>query len=167
MYQVSDLGRIKSLERYVKKSSGHLRINKERILKQSISGSGYLIISLCNGSKIITRTIHQLVTEAFLKHKPCRFKLVVNHKNHIRIDNRLFNLEIITTRENTNLKHLNSSSKYVGVSWHKHQKQWQSRIVIKNKKIHLGYFSSEIDASNAYQNKLKNYLENENKDTNR
>lgn len=47
------------------------------------------------------------------------------------------------------------SSKYRGVSWDKSKGKWTSRIRYKGKKLHLGYFDNELNASNAYENKLK------------
>ena len=70
------------------------------------------------------------------------------------------NLEIITNRENTNKKHKKSKSKYIGVTWHKRVNKWTAQILYKRKNIHLGCFNNEIDAHNAYQNKLKEILTN-------
>ena len=156
LYQVSNFGRVKSLERHVKRNSITLRINNERILKPSVSSAGYYIVSLCDSIKCKTRAVHKLVAEAFLGHVPSGYFYVINHKDFIRTNNKLDNLEIVTTRENANQKHLKSISKYVGVCWHKHTKKWCSRIVVKGKRISLGYFVLEIEAHTAYQNALKN-----------
>lgn len=141
-YQVSDLGNVKSL-----------KLGKERILKSAIS-KGYLFVVIFKNSKPKKRTIHSLVAEAFLNHIPKGMKLVVNHKNFIKTDNKLENLEIVTNRENTNLKHLKSASKYVGVTFHRKNNKWRARIQIEGKLKHLGLFNTEIEASNAYQLKL-------------
>ena len=137
-YQISNLGNVKSL-----------KFRKDRILKQWIDDLGYCRVDLIKNEKV-----HQLVAIAFLNHNPCKYKLVINHKNFNRQDNRVENLEIVTQRENANRAHIKSSSKYVGVSWHKGSKKWMSRIVINGKRKHLGYFFEEIEASNAYQNAL-------------
>jgi len=137
-YQISNLGNVKSL-----------KFGKEKILKQWIDDLGYCRVDLIKNEKV-----HQLVAIAFLNHNPCKYKLVINHKNFNRQDNRVENLEIVTQRENANRAHIKSSSKYVGVSWHKGSKKWMSRIVINGKRKHLGYFFEEIEASNAYQNAL-------------
>jgi len=42
------------------------------------------------------------------------------------------------------------SSKYTGVSWHKHAGKWKSAIKIKGKKIHLGQYFDEVDAALKY-----------------
>jgi hypothetical protein len=47
------------------------------------------------------------------------------------------------------------TSTYKGVCWDKKRKKWASNIRINSKTKFLGYFDNEIDASNAYQNKLK------------
>lgn len=79
---------------------------------------------------------------------------MVNHKNFIRTDNRVDNLEIVTSRENTNQKHFKNSSQYIGVCWHKASEKWHSSIHIKGKLKYLGLFLTELEAHNAYQNKL-------------
>ena len=144
MYEISNYGRVKSLKN-----------NKEYILKPSLDLNGYVIVSLSNEGIKKTKTIHQLVAIAFLNHIPDGMKLIVNHKDFNRQNNHVDNLEIITQRENANLKHLLSSSQYTGVSWHKRDKKWQSIILINNKLKYLGYFNNELEASKAYEEALK------------
>lgn len=149
IYQVSNLGRVKSLERI--DSNNHPV--KERILKASDRGHGYLSVSLANGG-IKYKRVHQLVAMAFLNHIPNGYMLVCDHINNIKNDNRLSNIRIITNRENTNLKHIKSSSQFTGVSWEKKNHKWRARIQINGKDKNLGMFTNEIEASEAYQNKL-------------
>ena len=92
---------------------------------------------------------------AFLNHIPCGMKLVVNHKNFDRLDNRLENLEIVSNRENCNKKHIKSSSIYTGVSLEKNINKWQSKIKIKSQLIHLGYYKDEKQASEMYELAVK------------
>ena len=155
-YQVSDLGRVKSLPRYVRGGCTGMRFSKEMILTQTKNKRGYLSNRLSFKDSKKTKTTHQLVAVVFLNHTRCGMKKVVNHKNFIITDNRKLNLEIVTQRENGNRKHLKSSSKYVGVGWHKASNKWRARIVINGKAKYLGTFYDEIDAHNAYQNELKN-----------
>lgn len=144
-YEVSNLGNVKSFKKQ----------KKGELLKPCLNNHGYLHVLLSKNGKYKTKKIHQLVAETFLNHIPCGHKLVVNHINFNKTDNRVGNLEIITSRENTNLKHIKSSSQYVGVSWIKNIGKWSSRIQVNGKNEFLGHFTDELDAHNAYQNKLK------------
>lgn len=144
VYQVSNFGNIRTL-----------KFNKKRILKKYFNNNGYLSCSLWKNGIIKTRTIHQLVAESFLNHIPCGHKLVINHKNFIRTDNRVENIEIITQRENTNKQHIKSSSQFVGVSWANTFKKWTARININNKQKNLGYFTTEIEAKEFYDNAIE------------
>lgn len=161
-YQASNLGRIKSLERttthFYKNIYPRKFVCKEKILTPN-ENRGYYKVSL-NATPLAKKTIkvHQLVAMAFLNHKPCGNTLVVNHINFNKLDNRVENLEIVTTRENSNKKHLKSSSKYTGVYWHSSAQKWVSRIVIKRKKVHLGSFDCEVKASEAYEKALYNFI---------
>lgn len=142
-YQVSNLGRVKSLKH-----------GKERILKDGYSPSGYLgvVLSSCGVKK--SHTVHQLVAVAFLNHTCDGFILVVNHIDFNKSNNKSTNLEIITSRENTNRSHCKGTSKFIGVCFSSYHKKWLSKICINKKRIHLGYFENEIDAHLAYQEKL-------------
>ena len=148
IYQVSNLGNVKSLN--------YNRTKKELILKKQTNSYGYYHVTLSKKNKRITKTIHQLVAIAFLDFKPCNMQLVINHKNFDRKDNNLKNLEIITSRENANQKHLKSISKYTGVNFSKSNNKWMSRIHINGVRKYLGVFENEYDAHLAYENALKN-----------
>lgn len=158
IYKVSNFGEVKGLERKINHPTSGNTILKGRIIKPHITNKGYFALSLYKGAKQIKRTVHSLVAESFLNHTPCGYKLVINHINHNSLDNRVENLEIVTQRENANLKHIKSTSKHVGVHWHKRQEKWISCIRINSKLKHLGSFANELDASNAYQKELKMFI---------
>ena len=96
-YQVSNLGRIKSLERIVKHSKGGVKMQKERILKTS--KSRYELASLSKEGCIKSYAVHRIVAETFIpnpKNKP-----QVNHKDGNILNNSAMNLEWCTASENT------------------------------------------------------------------
>ena len=155
-YEVSNLGRVKSLARTVTTARGS-RTYRESILKGTLNSRGYLGVGLSKNGKSTTRTIHQLLAEVFLGHKPDGNKSVVDHKNNVKTDNRLENLQIISNRENTS-KDRKGISKYIGVHWNKQAKKWQTQIFTNGKQKHLGLFTNEKEASQAYQTALKELL---------
>lgn len=101
LYQVSNMGRVKSLERTITRKNGRKFSVKERILKLRSDGRGYLQVVLCNGSgKIKNFKVHRLVCEAFHENpnnKPC-----VNHIDENKTNNAVSNLEWCTVAENNN-----------------------------------------------------------------
>ena len=154
-YEVSNFGNVKSLSRDVK-NRWNVRIVKETLMKSILRPDGYYSINLRKNGCPKSFLIHQLVAICFLNHKPNRLELVINHKDFNKQNNNINNLEIITQRENTNLKHLKSSSKYTGVTWNKKSNKWQSQIIINGKCKYLGLFLNENDASKKYLEELKN-----------
>lgn len=96
LYQVSDQGRVKSLER----TDSWGRTVKERILKPGAKGNDYLFVNLCAGGKTRMFLVHRLVCQAF--HENPDNKPQVNHLNEDKTDNRACNLEWCTRRENMN-----------------------------------------------------------------
>ena len=108
------------------------------------------IVRMKNGNK----SVHQLVAMAFLGHVPCGHKIVVDHINHDKLNNRLENLQLITNRENCSKDVKNKSSKYTGVSWDKARNKWVSQIKINGKTVPLGRYKCELVASIVYQKKL-------------
>lgn len=152
LYQVSNLGNVKSLERKVKNGCGSYRIIKERVIKPTLRGKGYLSVGLSNGV-VKTCYIHQLVSEAFLNHKPNGYTLVVDHIDNNKINNNLKNLRVVSNRKNCS-KDRAGSSEYTGVSWDKSYNKWVSKIYINGRQKFIGRFTKEKDASEAYQREL-------------
>jgi hypothetical protein len=148
-YEIDSCGNVKSM--YGKSPS---------ILKAKTDKGGYYGVSLTRDGKSTSFRNHQLVAMSFLGHVPDKtYRLVVDHINHDRKDNRVENLRIVSQRENSNMKHLKSSSQYTGVSLEKTSGRWKSVIGINKKVITIGRYTTEIEAHNAYVAKL-NSLKN-------
>ncbi len=156
-YEVSNKGRIKSLDRVVSHPLGERKI-KGRIMKQSYQVAGYLKVKLSRDGIDKTYLIHTLVAVAFLNHTPDGHTLVVNHIDGVKTNNTPSNLEITTHRDNISNKFRKDrdylASNYPGVSKALKGKPWVSRIRDGSKVIYLGTFDTEKQASKAYQKEL-------------
>lgn len=101
-YQVSNFGRVKSLARIVESRKGIFGNKKEIFLKANKNEKGYLRVKLCIVNDEVSSEknfyVHSLVLNAFLEN-PLN-KPQVNHKNGIKDDNRVDNLEWVTGSEN-------------------------------------------------------------------
>lgn len=75
----------------------------------------------------------------------------IDHINNNPLDNRKFNLRIVTPLQNNmnKISNKNSTSKYIGVSFDKIRNKWRANIKFGGKQIHLGRFNNEIDAAKA------------------
>jgi len=157
LYQVSNLGNVKSLARTIIRSNDKPQSFKERILKPG-NIKNYLMVVLHNAGKDKNYKVHQLVAMTFLNHIPNgHIGLVVDHIDNDSLNNNLENLQLINTRENNSKDRTGGTSQYVGVSWHKPNKNWTAKIWMNGKKKHLGSFKCELEASEAYQKALKDY----------
>jgi len=152
-YEVSSLGRVKSLARTIYRTDGTTQTYKEKFLKPTVGG-GYLKVRLSKNLKSKVKKVHQIVAIAFLNHTPNGHSSVVDHIDNNPLNNKLGNLQIITNRENSS-KDKKGSSKYTGVIWNKLNKNWRARIYINGKHKNLGSFTDELEASKAYQKALK------------
>ena len=151
-YEASNLGRIKSLDRLVNSRGSGKRIVKGKILKPFFDNNGYLMVKP-NGKP---KRIHQLVAIAFLNHTPDgTHKIVVDHIDNDRLNNRVDNLQLISNRENSSKDRKGYFSKYVGVSWYKRDRKWVARIRVNGENKNLGHFTNEIEAAESYQTALK------------
>lgn len=157
IYEFSNLHNVKSLSRVVLMKGKYPYISKEKILTKTLN-KGYYKVGLSLNGKQKRLGIHQIVAMCHLGHIPNGYALVVDHINEIITDNRLENLQIITVRENVSRSKKNTVSKYTGVHKEKLRNKWRASIHLNGKHIKLGYFETEIEASEYYQNALKNHL---------
>lgn len=94
LYQVSNLGRVKSVKRDVVSKKGQIMRIEEKIKTLSNNGKGYLVATLYKNGKSDRLYVHRLVCDAFIpnvNNHPC-----VNHKDENRQNNNVENLEWCT-----------------------------------------------------------------------
>ena len=149
IYQVSNLGRVKSLDRL----SFVGRRLKSKILKPALS-RGYYTVGLCRYGKMKTIALHHLVAIAFLNHTPKGHDIEIDHIDNVKTNNFAKNLQLLTPTEHKHKDGVRGSSKYVGVSWNKHKKKWTAYIYIKRKQKYLGCFNCELSANYARQKEI-------------
>jgi transposase len=93
-YEVSSLGRVRSLPR---SPAWTTRVYGGRILRQTLAGIGYPSVAISVDNEKTRRLVHLLVLTSFVGPALGR---VCNHKDGVKTNNRLENLEWITQREN-------------------------------------------------------------------
>lgn len=111
--------------------------------------NGYRKVTI-NGKVLL---IHRIIY--FLKNDHC--PKYIDHINQIKDDNRIENLRGCTNQENqrnTGIRKDNKSG-FKGVSWYKSSNKWRAKITVSGKIIHLGYFNTAKEASEAYEEHAK------------
>ena len=99
MYQVSDLGRVRSL-----------KFGKERILKNHTLPSGYVQIGLTKNGRVKMKYIHRLVAQAFIPNSD-ETKTQINHINEVKSENRVSNLEWCSAQYNVTYNDIHKRKK--------------------------------------------------------
>lgn len=137
IYQVSSLGRVRSLDRKVKFSDGRERKYGNKILSSKLSNRGYLMVTLWRNRNSQRLAIHRLVAKAFIPN-PDNLPQV-NHKDENKTNNRANNLEWCTNQYN------NQYSKNTKIAQYDKQgnkiKEWGS---IKEASLHLNIRANHI-----------------------
>lgn len=112
LYEVSNLGSVKSLERLAHTQQTEKKAHKikERILKPGVNNQGYLTVSLSKQGKRKTFKIYRLVSEAFLGTKPKNY--VTRHGAKGSQDNSVTNLSYGTYQDNERDKIRDKSSNH-------------------------------------------------------
>tara|TARA_R110000868_G_scaffold236848_1_gene490902 strand:- start:2084 stop:2641 length:558 start_codon:yes stop_codon:yes gene_type:complete len=97
LYEVSNFGRVKSLE-FEYRFNGLGFYKKEICIKKLTISYGYPVCNLSKNKRGVVKRVHRLIAEAFIPNP--ENKPFINHINGIRNDNRLENLEWCTAKEN-------------------------------------------------------------------
>lgn len=139
-YQVSNLGKVKSLSRYVNTYNGK-RLIKGKIRRPQKHNQGYLTVSF---SGVSSKLIHRIVAQAFIPN-PLNLEFV-NHINGIKTDNRVENLEWVTRQQNedhafgTGLKNSTGSHNQMAkLDEEKVRLIKQSKGILKSRELALVY----------------------------
>jgi len=138
LYQISNYGNVRSLDKYVNHSRKGKRLIKGKIMSATDNGNGYKIVGLKKDGKRRNHYIHRLVADAFIPN-PDK-KNCVNHIDYNRSNNNANNLEWCTTKENihhsiNNMSHprsftrTNTGEKYI----YKRKGTNKYRVVIYHK----------------------------------
>lgn len=161
IYMVSDDGIVIRLGYTTINKKGYLVNKKDLVLKQT-NHNGYKRVVLISGRKQSKVLVHTLMAYCFLDHKS-NSKLVVDHINNVKNDNRLENLQLISHRKNAS-KDQKRKSNILGVYKHTNSHKWRSDIQINGRLIYLGLYKTPEIASKIHTlavNNIKLYKNSE------
>ena len=148
IYEITKYGLIRSIHRF--DSLGREKIGG--LIIQELSNEGYYRVTLFKNDKRYKLSVHVLVGITFCDYD-AKSNNVWDHIDCNKINNYYKNIQSITSRENTVRNMPLGISGQRGV--HAVKDKWRAVISINNKKCHLGYFNTVIEAVEAYNNKLK------------
>jgi hypothetical protein len=134
----------------------YLELNKHKWRAQKDGGTYYAVrwFDSTNDEKRTLILMHRVILNP-------PEDMETDHINGNGLDNRRTNLRIVTHRENLQNIHIEKSSKYPGVTWHKKTEKWMARIKINGHHRYLGCFVDELEAANTYNvacKELKNQI---------
>lgn len=162
LYEISNLGRVKSFERKVKVGYGAFRLKSETVLRLIMDKGGYLTVNLYGDGRQKSFKIHHLVWDNFRNRKRNGLILQIDHIDGNKKNNKIDNLQLLSLRENISKGFMQNGKKtslYTGVCWLKKLKKWRAQIRIKGERKYLGCFKNEKTASQAYQKVLKKLIQ--------
>lgn len=135
LYQISNLGRVKSLPRYLPNKYSF----KTTYLKPALNVQGYFFVTLCKDGRMYRKRVNRLVAEAFIPNPDDLPQ--VNHKDENKLNNCVDNLEWCTAQYN--------------VDYSKSKEVWQytkdNKLVSKWKSINYAGRSTNIDIGNIHK----------------
>lgn len=100
IYQVSDLGNVRSLDRQVRSHKDKTRTIKGKQYSPYTGLRGYKVVTLRKGKEVKVVYIHKLIAQLFIPN-PLN-KICINHKDGDKLNNSIDNLEWATYKENNN-----------------------------------------------------------------
>ena len=147
IYEVSETGRVRSLDREVSTSENSRAHRKwtarGKELTPTGNGRGYLIVGLCDGEKRVNRYVHRLVAEAFIGSID---GLEVDHIDDDKANNAASNLRVCTRKQNVRNQNKNvGCSGFLGVV--RKNKGWRGIVHSDGKRKYTAVYSAPMDAA--------------------
>ena len=143
-YEISNLGNVRNT-------------NTGRILKPNTNKWGYYYVCLSKNNTKNYINIHRLVGLHFIPN-PENLR-EIDHIDRNKTNNSILNLRWISSSNNNRNKpkKQNTSSKYMGVCFHKRRGKYQAYISINSKRKHIGLYETQEEAGKAFDNYVKEH----------
>lgn len=150
-YQISNLGNVKSLSRTILKNGIYPFKSKDKIIKNRVNK--YCYVTLCKNNTYKNFYVHRLVAQAFINNN--ENKLIVNHINGIKTNNRVDNLEWCTYLENTKHAILNGFINQKGINSVKSKLNEKEVLEIKQSNLPHKELSKKYNISKSNISNIK------------
>jgi len=98
-----------------------------------------------------TRVLYHVIIWILSTGKDIPHGMEIDHINGNKIDSRIENLRLVTTRQNQQNRKKHRAGRLVGATYFKERNYWQSQIVIDKTRIWLGYYKTEQEAHEVYE----------------
>lgn len=155
LYQISNLGNVKSLSRIVNNHSGLKKNLKEKFLKKQISKTGYYVVDLKNNNFRKTFKVHRLIAIHFINN-PLN-KGFVNHIDGNKLNNDICNLEWCTISENNKHAELIGLKKDSGVYNSRAKLNINDILFIRNSTLKIKELSEIFNINKSGISKVRLY----------
>ena len=123
LYQVSNLGDVKTLDKHYTSANGGTRHIKEHVLYKGINHKGYYVVTLCKDGKRAQKFIHRIVAETFIQNTDN--KPQVDHIDGDKKNNYVGNLRWVSNKENCNNPNTNYKNR------RPHTEEWKQKMSAK------------------------------------
>ena len=100
LYEVSSYGSVRSMDRTSTHSDGKSTFRSGKVLNSYFTPKGYLRLSLSNNGTAKNHFVHRIVAEAFIHNDDPENKFEINHKDGVKSNNRVGNLEWASPSDN-------------------------------------------------------------------
>ena len=148
LYQVSNLGNIKSIDHYILQNNNGTYINrlyKGKLIKLQKERNGYIKVHLCKKGISKWFSVHRLVAEAFILHN--EINNIVNHIDNNPSNNNVNNLEWTTYKGNMQWATKQKRMKYNTDNLKKAQETRKRKVIAIDKNGNEYEFNSQVEAS--------------------
>jgi len=113
-YEVSTYGKIRSIDRVISKADNTIQTLKGKTLRQNPSSNGYMMVNVKYKGVRTNKTVHSILAETFIVKGKMPKDRCVNHKDGVKSNNNISNIEVVSYAENLKHAHVNGLNNSIG-----------------------------------------------------